>query len=420
MKLFIIVSFLITAVSCCFSQSGWIQKNSSTVSNLNSIKFVNQFTGWCVGDSGKLLKSADGGSNWAQLSIGYLIDLKSIAFPSEDTGYVVGDSGLVIKTIDGGKTWMNLSFQNRILSIIFFIDNNTGYAGGKTSHSQPFPKMFKTTNGGDSWDSADVATVYVNTIFFISESTGWISGPVLDGDIVLKTENGSWITQYYTGRPDIIESIFFIDPLYGWIGSPEGITSLPTIYRTTNGGSNWIRSNEFSILSNINSMCFINRNEGWATGDNNGILRTTNGGNNWIRQTSMGQLEYQSIYFISSLTGWCVGDSGRILKTTTGGVLTGFSNSSSEIPDQYFLSQNYPNPFNPVTNISFGIPNQGLVSLKVYNVLGNEVVTLVNESRPAGSYEVNFDGSNFPSGIYFYDLEVDGKIIDTKRMLLLK
>lgn len=58
--------------------------------------------------------------------------------------------------------------------------------------------------------------------------------------------------------------------------------------------------------------------------------------------------------------------------------------------------------------------------MKVYNLLGNEVVTLINESRPAGSYEVKFDGSNFLSGTYFYDLEVDGKIIDTKRMLLLK
>ena len=90
------------------------------------------------------------------------------------------------------------------------------------------------------------------------------------------------------------------------------------------------------------------------------------------------------------------------------------------IPGKFYLSQNYPNPFNPVTDLEFGISDLGFVSLKVHDALGNEVAVLVNEKKNRGSYEVEFDGSSYASGIYFYSLYVDGVPIDTKRMVLLK
>ena len=83
------------------------------------------------------------------------------------------------------------------------------------------------------------------------------------------------------------------------------------------------------------------------------------------------------------------------------------------------LRQNYPNPFNPATTIKYQIPEVSFVTIKVYDVLGNEVTTLVNEEKPAGSYEVEFDGAGLPSGIYFYQLKADS-YIETKKMVLLK
>ena len=170
-------------------------------------------------------------------------------------------------------------------------------------------------------------------------------------------------------------------------------------------------------------MFFINPEKGWAAGVLNRISRTTNGGVNWINSIAFpASNEYNSIYFTDTLTGWTVGKNGIILKTTTGGVLTGFSNTSSEIPDRYFLSQNYPNPFNSSSNLGFGISKLGFVSLKVYDVLGNELAVIVNEPKNAGSYNYQFSSVNYqlPSGIYYYSLYVDGEMIDTKRMVLLK
>ncbi|MEO8210354.1 MAG: T9SS type A sorting domain-containing protein, partial [bacterium] len=92
---------------------------------------------------------------------------------------------------------------------------------------------------------------------------------------------------------------------------------------------------------------------------------------------------------------------------------------SNSIPDKFSLSQNYPNPFNPVTKLEIGISDLGFVSLKVYDVDGREVATLVNEQLRPGTYEVNFNGSNFTSGVYFYRL-VTGDFIETNKMILTK
>ena len=92
---------------------------------------------------------------------------------------------------------------------------------------------------------------------------------------------------------------------------------------------------------------------------------------------------------------------------------------SGVLPTSYDLQQNYPNPFNPTTKLSFSVPHSSHITLKVFNVLGNEVATLVNEFVKAGIYETSFDGNRLPSGVYFYRLQGEG-FIDTKRMLLLK
>ncbi len=90
-----------------------------------------------------------------------------------------------------------------------------------------------------------------------------------------------------------------------------------------------------------------------------------------------------------------------------------------EISRTYKLEQNYPNPFNPVTYLEFEISQLGFVSLKVYDILGKEVKTLVNEIKQPGIYQVEFDGSNLASGAYFYTINTQG-FTDTKRMILLK
>ncbi|HMQ67415.1 MAG TPA: T9SS type A sorting domain-containing protein [Ignavibacteria bacterium] len=103
---------------------------------------------------------------------------------------------------------------------------------------------------------------------------------------------------------------------------------------------------------------------------------------------------------------------------------TSLNETNSQIVKDFYLSQNYPNPFNPSTIINYNCSMFNFITLKVYDVLGNEVATLVNENKPAGSYKVEFSaesiGRDLASGIYFYSLSVDGVVVDTKRMVLLR
>ncbi len=99
--------------------------------------------------------------------------------------------------------------------------------------------------------------------------------------------------------------------------------------------------------------------------------------------------------------------------------ITGVGEKSKSIPKLYDLSQNYPNPFNPATTINYSIPQTNFVTLKIYDILGREISTLVNQEKLPGNYEVKFDGSKLASGVYFYRLQA-GSFSDTKKLLLLK
>jgi len=101
-------------------------------------------------------------------------------------------------------------------------------------------------------------------------------------------------------------------------------------------------------------------------------------------------------------------------------VVTSLDRRTSDIPQTVELSQNYPNPFNPTTTINYGIPNAGSVQLVVYNVLGQKIQTIVDTNQEAGRYVASFNASALSSGLYFYQLHLNGTVVDTKRMMLIK
>lgn len=117
------------------------------------------------------------------------------------------------------------------------------------------------------------------------------------------------------------------------------------------------------------------------------------------------------------MTGWSCGASGTIAKMT--GVPVGINDPTSEIPSSYSLMQNYPNPFNPTTSITFAMPVAGNVELKVYDLLGKEVASLVSGNFIAGTHVVPFDASALASGVYIYKITA-GSFIDSKKMVLIK
>ena len=295
-----------------------------------------------------------------------------------------------------------------------FVDLQTGWICGDNG------LIIKTTNSGINWISQISGTNnWLRSIYFINSQIGWCSG---NSGTILKTTNGglNWISQISTTGSSLF-SIFFTDVQNGWaVGTVPGPYSYAPILKTTNGGTDWTL--QFQSQGNLNTIYFINSLTGWALGCD--IFKTTNGGDNWRTQANPTNECFYSVYFLNSETGWAVGYRGAIINTTNGGGITFILKTYENFPLKYFLYQNYPNPFNPITRIKFEIPGAVKrktldVRLIVFDILGKEIQTLVNEQLQPGTYEVTFDGSNLPSGVYFYKLTA-GNYIETKKMLMIK
>jgi hypothetical protein len=194
--------------------------------------------------------------------------------------------------------------------------------------------------------------------------------------------------------------------------------------RTTDGGSTWVETVGVWGGSSLREITMLDSHVGWIAGAIVGppfILRTGNSGETWETQTTIppNPQGFESISMISGTTGWAVGGHGMLYKTTNGGVVSVNEEPHEGIPSSFILEQNYPNPFNPSTVVKYGVPHEAHVNLMLYDVLGREVLTLVDAIVSAGFHEVSLDGSGLSSGVYYYRLSA-ANFISTKKLMLLK
>ena len=164
-------------------------------------------------------------------------------------------------------------------------------------------------------------------------------------------------------------------------------------------------------------------NKKWIGTFTTGILTFNNGTFNFITKDNSGLPENNvwSLMIDSYNNKWISGypNYGIAIFNENGIVnITSVDYNSNSIQD-FQLYQNYPNPFNPFTKISYQIPQQGFVTIKIFDVLGREVATLVNEEKPIGKYEVDFSSKGFASGVYIYRMKVN-EFIESKKMILLR
>ena len=410
-RLVFILAIMHFSWQIAYSQSGWDRQFPATTGTLSSVCFVNENTGYIAGIPN--LKTTNGGLNWSIIDTAVIIGGRSVFFVNANTGFI-GSGNRIYKTLDGGLTWTYFTVSNNLINTIFFINELTGWAAMGFQFSG---KIFKTTNSGTNWYNTLTSTG-IGSVHFANIYTGFALGTY--GEVYKSMDGGNSWVNYNAGAwgSSCIQAtdtnVVYVSYRYG------------RIRKSTDGGLNWFIQ-QTGLSTDFWSLYFINSNTGWAVGGYGNpeqvIAGTTNGGTDWTIQMSGNSPRLYDVYFINSMTGWAVGDSGLILKTTNGGVL-GFSQINDEIPNDFNLYQNYPNPLNPVTLITFDIPSlvrrgAGVVVLKVYDILGCEVTTLVDEWLSTGTYEVEFNGTNYPSGVYYYMLSA-GDYRQSRKLILLK
>ena len=189
------------------------------------------------------------------------------------------------------------------------------------------------------------------------------------------------------------------------------------VYISSDNGSNWTSVSNGLPVQTINALTASGSNI--FAGTYPGVYLSTNNGTNWIIKNQGFNPSPQIWALLISNSYIYAGTTAQSVSRRSYSEIIGIKTISTEVPSGFSLKQNFPNPFNPVTNLEFGISDLGFVSLKVYDLLGKEVVTLVNEKQSPGTYQVEFDAGSLTSGVYFYRL-TSGDFTDTKRMMLVK
>ncbi|MFC2088242.1 YCF48-related protein [Calditrichota bacterium] len=438
---------------------------------LKSVKFTNNQTGYMVGEGGTILKNILPDSNWNEVTNSSRLSLEDIYFYNTNLGWAAGGfstasypdyafRGKILKTTDGGNNWVCKFDTNYYFQSLYFINADTGWAIGNFIDSIWQSIIFKTIDGGENWESfPDIFDYKLSTIYFQDYYNGWTVGR--DG-AMYKSSDGGYSWQIVTAPPyrDLTD-IQFTDHLTGYavITFDQGSTQGEFI-KTTDGGQNWILYDTGTW--GLNSMFFINNNLGWSVGDNGNIIKTTNGGDSWFNKNSPTGEELNEVYFINSNIGWAVGDKGKIIKTYNGGEnwFLMQSNTANDLKSVYFtdqtngwtvgklntilstndgggpilkiqkdnhsgpksfeLFQNHPNPFNSTTTISFYINKPGFVKLSLFNTRGQLIETILSEFKNIGFHQVDWNASQFSSGIYFYTINFQGEFKQSKKLLLIK
>jgi len=394
------------------AQQGWFVQYALPNSSLQRIQMLDSLNGWTLeGDS--VFNTTNGGQSWEWNNVGYG-GYEDVYFINNSTGWIA--AGLyILKTTNAGQSWI-LQNSGPTQHRIIFVDDNTGFTFANTQLCR------RTTNGGVNWITTSIGagSIAIFSAKFTNHDTGWVGGA--NGNIYKTTNCGiNWI-QFNTGVATRLYDICFPSPDSGWAGGFDNSGESKIIF-TSNGGINWVTNYTDPQSQGVESIFFVNPKTGWAAGLPGKIMRTTNAGLNWeLQQSNAGNIHLNSMYFVSPHVGWIVGESGnansKILKTTTGGIVP-ITPTYHDIPLTYCLEQNYPNPFNPVTSISFDVLTKSVTSLCVYDFLGRQIAVLVNKELIPGSYSVDFNASQLPSGSYFYRLR-SGSFTESKKMVLIK
>ena len=321
-----------------------------------------------MGNNNNLFSSSDFGINWAPLSQSFA-EISKILINSQNFIFIATYGSGVYRSTDNGLTWeeKNSGLTSYFINAIAFNSNNEIFAG------TDYYGICKSTDAGNTWQQIGLPDCSIYDIEINSVDEIYIS-----------------ICQYY---------------------------QMYTIYKSTDNGVTWVEFNSGIPNYPVRILTKNDKDEIFAGTESNGVYALFKDSTTWtsinIGLTDLG------------INDLLVDSYGYLYAGTSNGVFRSKNTTTDISQDKVFfiegayLSICYPNPFNPSTKINYQLTHASKVTLKVYDILGKEVEILIDEVKNAGSYEIEFNGNNLPSGVYFYQLKA-GDYVETKKMILLK
>jgi photosystem II stability/assembly factor-like uncharacterized protein len=346
--------------------NNWEVLSSEMSSTINKIGFFNSNDGYALTTNwggNDVISTKDGGYTW---TIDTLIEngpFYNMQIEGESF-YLLNNSSQLMKSVNAGVDWelFNVSDSSSGYNDMFFVNNNTGYLCGSDG------LFVKTEDGGSTWvDKPLYGNYNLNTLFFINENVGWMFDT--QARVVLRTTNGgddwdwTFIGDFFNYQP---RSIFFVDEHLGYITSTEGI-----LFKTYDGGRTW---EEFSFISGNghSQIYFVNEIEGWYSISSR-VYHTFDGGLSWVNDQSLGS-SLNTMFFLNNEQGWLGGQDGIVATTN-------FTVNINEFGEIIPSATVFPNPAKDDIEIKLHDKSDKIKDIKVFNMQGNKVMHFTDLSE---------------------------------------
>jgi len=394
---------LLFQTNVMFAQTGWNWRYQQPQGDtLNSVYFFDATIGIVVGNNGTILRTLNGGAYWTAQPSGTMSDLNDVTFADRNNGTVVGSDGTILHTTDAGVNWSpQSSGTNLKLNAVSFWDRDNGVAVGD------FGMILCTTDGGTNWHTRPSTTKeYLRDVSYGTADIIIVVGTY--GTLLRTSDRGLFWYKEMTGTLYGLTKVRMVDNENGIVVGKTGI-----VRSTTDGGVSWTQK-PGSGINNPRAMTFLNRDTGLVISDN-GIHCTTNAGVGWLSLMRKLSAGINDLQIIDDNTLIAVGENGTILRATYSEIVSVEDVPAS--PSQIYLAQNFPNPFSSSTTIPITLEKPEYVSLRVHNMLGEEVAVLKEERMAAGVHTATWNPAGVPAGMYFYTLRAGAATV-TKKMIL--
>jgi len=335
-----------------------------------------------TGTFGKVQRSIDNGETWEITNDELPVSFIHILAISPEGHIYLGANPENYRSTDGGYNWTKLDLEYQAKTFIFKEDGYI-FAGVNPGNSSIPQYIYRTADNGETWEQ----------VLCADKTFGWSMAVNNKGDVFAGTS--------------------------GYDGSTQG-----GVYHSTDNGNTWIKVNNGLPNFNVNSLVIDSNDHIFASIYGSGVYRSIDNGGNWsevnnglsdLRVKCLGINPESNIFVGTGTNEKPPSEGGHVFISNT---TTSVDQIDSQIPDNFTLEQNYPNPFNSTTTIKFSIPYTNYVSLKIYNILGQEISTLFSGKFPSENYEVHWNAHNLSGGIYFCRLQ-SGSFTKSIKMVFL-